>query len=276
MSVRVGSARIDEQGKATGGKAGDQTGGEVSTQTWYKHSKGWVVIRAKDDTVRSKIAEAMESACANNHIGYDQSQRNTLYNAVKSLGFNPGRVTTDVETDCSALVRVCCAFAGIVVGDFNTSSEVSVLEKTGKFEIIKTAATCNSSVNLKRGDILVTKTKGHTVVVLDNGSNIGSQTTNTTSSPVTGGEEVKASGSASHMNKAYAGSYKVTASMLNIRDKASSANGVKVLTSIPKDTVVKNYGYYSMNGNVVWLYIQTTYKGVTYTGFCSKAYLKKV
>lgn len=29
MSVRVGSARIDERGSAIGGKAGDQTGREV-------------------------------------------------------------------------------------------------------------------------------------------------------------------------------------------------------------------------------------------------------
>lgn len=172
MAVRVGSARIDERGKATGGKAGDQTKGEVSTQAWYKHSKGWVVLRAKDDTVRSKIAEAMEAACANNHIGYDQSQRNTLYTAAQGKGFDPSKVTTDVETDCSALVRVCLAYAGIQVADFSTATEKSVIEKTGKFEVITAAGTCNSSTNLKRGDILVTKTKGHTVVVLDNGANV--------------------------------------------------------------------------------------------------------
>lgn len=172
MAVRVGSARIDERGAATGGKAGDQTKGEVSTQAWYKHSKGWVVLRAKDDITRSKIAEAMEAACANDHIGYDQSQRNTLYEAVKSKGFDPSKVTTNVEADCSSLVRVCLAYAGISVGDFNTATEKSVIEKTGKFEVITAAGTCNSSTNLKRGDILVTKTKGHTVVVLDNGANI--------------------------------------------------------------------------------------------------------
>lgn len=48
MAVIIGSARIDERGKASGGKAGDQTGKEVSTQNWYKHSKGWVLLRPKD------------------------------------------------------------------------------------------------------------------------------------------------------------------------------------------------------------------------------------
>ena len=32
MAVMIGSARIDENGKAMGGKAGNQTGKEVSTK----------------------------------------------------------------------------------------------------------------------------------------------------------------------------------------------------------------------------------------------------
>ena len=73
--VTIGSARIDENGKAHGGKAGDQTGKEVSTQDRYKHSKGWRVLRANDVSARDKIAVAMERACANSNIGYDQWQR---------------------------------------------------------------------------------------------------------------------------------------------------------------------------------------------------------
>ena len=46
--VRVGSARIDENGKLASGQAGDQTGFEVAIEPWYLHTKGWVVIRAKD------------------------------------------------------------------------------------------------------------------------------------------------------------------------------------------------------------------------------------
>ena len=52
MGVRVGSARSNENGGVNGGKAGDQTGREVSTQLWYLHSKGWIVIRAKAPVVR--------------------------------------------------------------------------------------------------------------------------------------------------------------------------------------------------------------------------------
>ena len=115
MAVIIGSARGDENGGATGGKAGDQTGREVSTQSWYKHSKGWRVFRAKDPAARLKIAQDMEMACDNPHIGYDQNQRLTLYKAADPYGFDCGKVTVDCETDCSALVRVCCAYAGIML-----------------------------------------------------------------------------------------------------------------------------------------------------------------
>lgn len=169
MAVIIGSARIDERGKARGGKAGDQTGREVSTQNWYKHSKNWVCIRAKDPLAAAKIAAAMKAACANANIGYDQGQRLTLYNAAKAVGFDPAKVKTPVETDCSALVRVCCAFAGITVGNFTTANQVSALRATGEFEILTESKYVNQSAYLRKGDILVTKTQGHTVVVLNDG-----------------------------------------------------------------------------------------------------------
>ena len=169
-TVKIGSARIDENGKATGGKAGDQTGKEVSTQAWYKHSKGWRVFRAKDSAVAEKIAWDMQAACDNSHIGYDQGQRNTLYDVSKPLGFNCAKVKTNCETDCSALVRVCCAYAGIMLPNFRTTNEPQVLLDSGAFDELTGAKYTDSPDYLKRGDILDTRTQGHTVVVLSNGS----------------------------------------------------------------------------------------------------------
>lgn len=171
MGVTVGSARIDENGKAKGGKAGDQTGKEVSTQSWYKHKKGWIVLRPINSACAEKIADDMEYACANKNIGYDQNQRNTLYNVAKDVGFNCSKVKTKCETDCSALVRVCCAYAGIMVSNFRTTDEVSILMATGEFIKLTDAKYTESENYLLRGDILVTKTQGHTVVVLTNGKN---------------------------------------------------------------------------------------------------------
>ena len=166
-TVWVGSAR-SSYGNTT---PGDQNGGrEVSTEKYYVHSKGWVVLRAKDPVAREKIAVAMERACANNDIGYDQSTRLTLFNNVKDFGFDPAKTTKKVNTDCSALVRVCVHYAGIEVDNFITSNEVSKLMATGGFDKFTDDAHCKSSDHLLRGDILDTRTKGHTVVVLSNGA----------------------------------------------------------------------------------------------------------
>ena len=172
MSVLIGSARSSFGNTAPG----DQHSGlEVSTQKWYLHAKGWYVLRAKDAAAREKIAVAMERACANNNIGYSQPTRNTLYSDVKPYGFDPAKTTKKVNTDCSALVRVCVNFAGIAAGDFITSSEVRVLMATGAFELFTDDAHCKRDDYLLRGDILVTRTKGHTVVALGNGAKAGSE-----------------------------------------------------------------------------------------------------
>lgn len=177
MAVKVGSARHDENGKTKGGKAGDQTGHEVETQNWYKHSKGWVVIRPKVAEVRELIAKDMEYACSNPNIGYDQSENGTLYAQAKKYGFNCSMVTAPCETDCSRLVRVCLAYAGIHVPTFYTGNEVETLEKTGQFTILTSPKYTESSDYLLRGDILCTKTTGHTVIVLDDGAKAASQKT---------------------------------------------------------------------------------------------------
>lgn len=158
MAVIIGSARHDEHGNCySGGKAGDQTGQEVSTQKFYNHSKGWNVLRAKDNKVAEKLAEAMKIACDNNNIGYDQSER---YGAIKH-GINT-KVKT--ECDCSSLVRACIIYAsGKDVGDFNTSNERSVILKSGLF---KDVGSYKQGDTLYNGDILVTRTKGHTAIVV--------------------------------------------------------------------------------------------------------------
>ena len=172
MAVIIGSARGDERGAITGGQAGDQTGREVTTENWYLSSKGWRVLRAKNRKVAERIAWDMQAACDNNNIGYDQSNNQSLFFAVEPYGFDCSKAMYPVETDCSQLVRVCVCFAlNTVVPYFYTGDEADKLLATGAFvELGGMYAT--SSDYLKRGDILVTKTKGHTVVVLTNGSKV--------------------------------------------------------------------------------------------------------
>lgn len=169
VTVKVGSARIDENGRAGGGRAGDQTGKEVAIENWYYHSLGWYVLRAKDSAKREKIAQDMEYACNNATIGYDQYQNTTLWSVASKVGYNCKKVTTPCETDCARLVRVCCWYAGIKCDDFYTATERTVLMNTGQFDLLTESKYCNQSAYLKRGDILVTRSKGHTVVVLNDG-----------------------------------------------------------------------------------------------------------
>ena len=276
MAVYIGHASIDERGKAKGGAAGDQTGKEVYKRTWY--SKPWhTVFRPKSAAVAEKIAKAMEQACANNNIGYDQYQRTTLYTLAKAKGWDISKVTTKCETDCSALVAVCCNAAGVTVSkDMYTGNEAAVLKGTGKFTVYTESKYIGGSSYLKRGDILLGN--GHTAIVLSNGDKVAvANTTTTTKKETSTSAKPKqkiASGTAEKLSKPLAGTYKVTASKLNVRDKASTT--AAVLVAIPKDTEVQNYGYYTEYNGTKWLYIQFRYKDVLYTGFASSKYLKKV
>ena len=162
MTIYIGSARSDENGKYSGGKPGDQkqTGtpdykGEVSIQPFYIHKKGWEVLRPRTKALAQGIADAMIRACANACIGYSQSDR---------LGIikNGTRTNTPTNCDCSSLVRQCVNEASALnVGNFNTANEVVVLMSTGMFDVFSYVA----GMKLYSGDILVTKTKGHTAIV---------------------------------------------------------------------------------------------------------------
>ena len=278
MDVKIGHASIDENGKANSGSAGDQTAKEVCTRNWY--SKPWTsVIRPKDSAAAEKIAKAMEQACANDKIGYDQYQRTTLYTQAKALNWDLSKITTACECDCSSLVAVCVNAAGITVSkDIYTGNELSALKATGGFTVFTDSEYIGKSDKLKRGDILLGK--GHTAIVLSDGSAAGStapaetvkqpSTTTTTTTTTT---TVKAKDAARSFLKPLAGTYAVTASGLNVRHGAGITK--KIMVTIPKGTKVKCYGYYTTVLGTNWLYVQFSYKGVTYTGFASSKYLNK-
>lgn len=258
MAVKIGSARIDENGKIAGGKAGDQTGAELSIQDYYLHSKGWYVLRAKDAAVAEKIAKCMADACANPYIGYDQNQRNTLYNAVKNNGFKCDieNLKTKVETDCSALVRVCVGYAGIKIGDVYTGNLKDVLLATGLFILVK----CDMPSELRRGDILVTKKKGHVVVVLSNGSKVNA------SKPASSPTQTYKVESAK--SKDSVGS-KVLRCTTDLHLRAGAGKTKKSIMVMKSGTKVAWYGYYTLVDGTKWYLVVCN--GVT--GFASSKYL---
>lgn len=77
---------------------------------------------------------------------------------------------------------------------------------------------------------------------------------------------------AESFSSSLAGKYKTTSNLF-LRNGARTIK--KIITTIPKGTVVNNYGYYTDTKTVRWLYVQFTHKGTTYTGFASSRHLKK-
>lgn len=167
--IKIGQASRDERGKYSGGKAGDQDGQEVAIRSWY--NRPWnKVLRPKNPAIAGRIAAAMEDACRNENIGYDQYERTTLYDICKANGWNIKAVNRPCETDCSALVAVCVNSAGVrVSGSIYTGNESAALLRTGEFELLDAPKYLMTDEYLRRGDILLYEFH-HTAIALENGS----------------------------------------------------------------------------------------------------------
>lgn len=170
--IKIGQASRDERMKYSGGFAGDQDGKEVAIREWY--NRPWnKVLRCKDSKKAEKIATAMEKACRNDFIGYDQNQRTTLYSLAKANGWRIEDIKTPCETDCSALVSVCVNTAGIrVSGDIYTGNEANALLRTEEFELLSAPKYLLSDEYLRRGDILLYEFH-HTAIALQDGKKAG-------------------------------------------------------------------------------------------------------
>ncbi len=174
MAVKIGHASIDDNGKAQGGKAGDQTKKEVCTRSWYKEADNpWhTVLRPKSATLAEKSAKACEAACSNDKVGYDQGGRNSLHKQAKAVGYDLTKIATACECDCSSLMHVCAMAGGADLSygsnGMTTRTMVDKLLATGDYEKLTESKYLTTDVYLKRGDILVKN--GHTVMVLEDGT----------------------------------------------------------------------------------------------------------
>ena len=172
--IKIGQASRDERGKYSAGRAGDQDGQEVAIRAWY--NRPWnKVLRPKNPVIAGRIAAAMEDACRNDNIGYDQYERTTLYDLCKANGWNIKAVNRPCETDCSALVAVCVNAAGVrVSGSIYTGNESAALLKTGEFELLEAPKYLITDEYLRRGDVLLYEFH-HTAIALENGSRAGNE-----------------------------------------------------------------------------------------------------
>ena len=166
--IKCGWASQDERGRASGGKAGDQTGREVKVGIWYNFGQN-CVIRFKNADEGRKFARVIKSLCNNDCIGYDQSQRTTLYEELKKQAFDYTKLKTKCETDCSAMIAAALTCIGIKVSkNAWTGNLVPLCRATGKFTFHTDAKYLTSDKYLKTGDIII-NTAAHVITALEDG-----------------------------------------------------------------------------------------------------------
>ncbi|MBR0161905.1 MAG: N-acetylmuramoyl-L-alanine amidase [Oscillospiraceae bacterium] len=157
----ISNSGSDENGAYSGGQAGDQTGKEWRMRDWY--SRPWTcVLRYPDQKVALKLAQLAIDAALNDHIGYDQSQNRTYLTQLKSVGWEPSRITANCEADCSAGVCANVTAAGYLLGikvlqnhtGTYTGNMRSALTKAG-FQLLTDSKYLTSGEYLLPGDILL-------------------------------------------------------------------------------------------------------------------------
>lgn len=153
----------DERNKYTGGKAGDQTGGEYCIREWY--DRPWnCVLRYPDPAVRKDIARLAKQAAKNDKIGYDQGQRGTFWKALSvAKGYAPVNITKRCEADCSSSTVAIVKAVGYrkdkdalkrLSNDLWTGNMRTAFVKAG-FKCLKAKKYRKSEDYLLAGDILL-------------------------------------------------------------------------------------------------------------------------
>lgn len=133
-------ASIGENGKAIGGKPGDQTGKEVKVANYYDFGQD-KCIRFKEVTYGRRAGAYAKKLAKNENIGYNQNQRATLFQLASESGWNFERLMNElnykkVNCDCSSFVStvINLAFGKRLVPCCTTSTLWNQCEKTGKFK----------------------------------------------------------------------------------------------------------------------------------------------
>ena len=174
MTVYLCGASGSETGGIVGA-AGDQTGREVRKAKWYRYpGSGWTcVLRAQNGKAAEKIARAAEQGAANDHIGYDQTNRNDLLKKLEKYG-TMAKVAENTETDCTAFASCCLIQAGfskekLYAGGnlaYSKNLDTKALACGGISKLTGTVYTASSDF-LKRGDILLAYGHHAEIVVSD-------------------------------------------------------------------------------------------------------------
>ena len=167
----------DERGRAVGGAAGDQTGNEWVMKSWY--NRPWdCILRYPDIKVGIKIAELGCAAAENNHIGYDQNERYTYWNCLQKAGYDPSKITTNCEADCSAGVIANVKAVGFLLNNYKLKDIKATYTGDMKqsfvnagFQVLTSSQYLASPDYLLPGDILLNEVH-HTATMVTLGTKV--------------------------------------------------------------------------------------------------------
>lgn len=172
----ISNCSIDERGKATGGKAGDNNGKEWRIRSWYSYP--WnVVLHHPNPEVRKTMVKLARDAANNNNIGYDQYNRLSFWNELVKVNYDAAAIKTKCETDCSAGVAAIAKATGFLLNDeklknINIKAYTGNLKaalKAAGFEVLTAAKYRTSDKYIYAGDVLL-KEGRHTAINLDDGN----------------------------------------------------------------------------------------------------------
>ena len=123
-------------------------------------------MRHPEARVRALIAQLAREAAQNDKIGYDQSQRETFWAQLQSVGYYPSRITVPCEADCSSGAVAITRAVGFLLG-------LALLQK------LNAAYTGNMRAGpdyLLEGDVLLNDSC-HTAINVTDGSRADSGST---------------------------------------------------------------------------------------------------
>ena len=195
----ISNSGHDENGKYSGGKAGDQTGTEWALIPWY--NRPWkCVLRHPNANVRAKLAELGTKAAKNDLIGYDQGQRGTYWEHLKASNYDPSQITVACEADCSAGVIANIKATGYLLGidalkniSATYTGNLRAGAKAAGFQVLTESKYLTGPDYLLAGDILLNDSH-HTATNVQDGTKSGS------SGDANGGSTSSSSGATSGGN----------------------------------------------------------------------------
>lgn len=233
-------------------------------------------IQAMQEALKEKKNEKPEITASSEETIRLQTERDTyktMYEQLlKASNYDPAQITIACEADCSSGVAAIVKGAGYRLGN-EKMKNVSIYLYTGNmraglkaagFEVLTDSKYLTSDAYLLEGDILLNDNAHVATNLTDGAKSSGTGASNTTTVKSDAKVDV-----AHGFNKSLAGTYKVTASGLNLR--AGAGTGKSILAVMKNGEKVQCYGYYNDCNGVKWLYV--VYKNIV--GYASSKYLSK-